>query len=168
MATLAQISASVGRHIFLQNVARGLAGDTGSPRSHRLVKELAIPPLRIVAGEVKRQLSRTAHCFAKTVCRHEQALTVLGAGIMKSHLLGVGAIVRKLVLSRTLRLHRLKPSYSGLDLLRRQAVNVEVQAHCQPHQRREMRAAPVLWAPRSCADAAPAEARRSVRRPGPT
>src|SRR6516164_355575 len=78
MATLAQISASVGRHIFLQNVARGLAGDTGSPRSHRLVKALAIPPLRIIAGEVKRQLSRTAHCFAKTVCTHEQALTVLG------------------------------------------------------------------------------------------
>src|SRR5262244_3554580 len=83
-------------------------------------------------------------------------------------LLGVGAIVRKLVLSRTLRLHRLKPSYEGLDLLRRQAVNVEVQAHCQPHQRRAMRAAPVLCASRSCADAAPAEARRSVRRPGPT
>ena len=45
---------------------------------------------------------------------------------MKSDLLGIGTIVRKLVLGRTLRLHRLKPSYSGLDLLWRQAVNVEV------------------------------------------
>ena len=72
--------------LLLQNVARGLRSDASSPRSHRLVKALAIPPLRIIAGEVKRQLSRTAHCFAKTVCTHEQALTVLGAGIMKSHL----------------------------------------------------------------------------------
>ena len=53
---------------------------------------------------------------------------------MKSDLLGIWTIVRKPVLGRTLRLHRLKASYGGLDLLRRQAVNVEVQAHCQPHQ----------------------------------
>ena len=116
--------------LLLQNVARGLAGDTGSPRSHRLVKALAIPPLRIIAGEVKRQLSCAARGFAKTVCTHEQALTVLGAGFMKGGLLGIWAIVRKPVLGRTLRLHRLKSSYGGLDLLRRQAVNVEVQAHC--------------------------------------
>ena len=95
--------------LLLQNVARGLAGDTGSPRSHRLVKALAIPPLRIIAGEVKRQLSCAARGFAKTVCTHEQALTVLGAGFMKGGLLGIWAIVRKLVLGRTLRLHRLKP-----------------------------------------------------------
>src|SRR5262249_61787638 len=149
-------------------VARGLAGDTGSSGWHRLVKPLAIPPLRIIASEVKGQLSRTAHCFAETVCTHEQALAVLGASFMKSGLLGIWAIMGELVLGRTLRLHRLKSSYGGLDLLRRQAVNVEVQAHCQPHQRRAMRAAPVLCAPRSCADAAPGEARRSVRRLGPT
>src|SRR5262245_60284764 len=154
--------------LLLQDVACRLCGDAGGPRSHRLVKALAIPPLRIIAGEVKRQLSRTAHRFAETVCTHEQALAVLGAGFMKSGLLGIWAIVRELVLGRTLRLHRLKPSYGGLDLPRRQAVNVEVQAHCQPHQRRAMRAAPVLCAPRSCADAAPAKARRSVRRPGLT
>src|SRR6516165_1417952 len=153
---------------LLQNVARGLAGDTGSPRSHRLIEPFAVPPFRVIPGQVKRQLGCAARGFAKTVCTHEQAFTVLAAGFMKSGLLGVGAIVRKLVLGRTLRLHRLKSSYGGLDLLRRQAVNVEVQAHCQPHQRRAMRAAPVLCAPRSCADAAPAEARRSVRRPGPT
>jgi hypothetical protein len=45
---------------------------------------------------------------------------------MKSDLLGIWMIVQKLVLGRSLRLHRLKPSYGGLDLLRRQAVNVEV------------------------------------------
>ena len=101
--------------LLLQNVARGLAGDTGSPRSHRLVKALAIPPLRIIAGEVKRQLSCAARGFAKTVCTHEQALTVLGAGFMKGGLLGIWAIVRKPVLGRTLRLHRLKSSYGGLD-----------------------------------------------------
>ena len=55
MATLAQISASVGRHIFLQNVARGLAGDTGSPRSHRLIEPFAVPPFRVIPGQVKRQ-----------------------------------------------------------------------------------------------------------------
>src|SRR6516225_435612 len=154
--------------LLLQNVARGLAGDTGSPRSHRLIEPFAVPPFRVIPGQVKRQLGCAARGFAKTVCTHEQALTVLGAGFMKGGLLGIWAIVRKLVLGRTLRLHRLKPSYGGLDLLRRQAVNVEVQTHCQPHQRRAMRAAPVLCAPRSCADAAPGEARRSVRRPGPT
>jgi hypothetical protein len=63
---------------------------------------------------------------------------------MKSDLLGIWTIVRKLVLGRTLRLHCLKPSYGGLDLLWRQAVNVEVQAHCQPHQRWAMRAASAL------------------------
>jgi hypothetical protein len=46
--------------LLLQDVARRLCGDTSSPRSHRLVKALAIPPLRIIAGEVKCQLSRTA------------------------------------------------------------------------------------------------------------
>jgi hypothetical protein len=65
--------------LLLQDVARRLCGDTSSPRSHRLVKALAIPPLRIIAGEVKCQLSRTAHCFAETVCTHKQALAVLGA-----------------------------------------------------------------------------------------
>src|SRR5262245_18305963 len=154
--------------LLLQNVARRSCGDASSLRSHRLVKALAIPLLRIITAEVKRQLGRTAHSFAETVRTHEQALAVLGAGVMESGLLGIWAIVRKLVLGRTLRLHRLQPSYGGLDLLRRQAVNVEVQAHCQPHQRRAMRAAPVPCAPRSCADAAPGEARRSVRRPGPT
>jgi hypothetical protein len=104
--------------LLLQDVARRLCGDTSSPRSHRLVKALAIPPLRIIAGEVKRQLSPTAHCFAETVCTHEQALAVLGAGFMKSGLLGIWAIVRKLILGRTPRLHRLKSSYGGLDLLR--------------------------------------------------
>src|SRR5262249_57547415 len=92
-----------------------------------------------------------------TVRTHEQALAVLGTGFMKGGLLGIWAIVRKLVLGGTLRLHRLQPSYGGLDLVRRQAVNVEVQAHCQPHQRRAMRAAPVLCAPRSSPAPAPAE-----------
>src|SRR5262249_8376675 len=110
---------------------------------------------------------RTAHCLAETVRTHEQALAVLGTGFMKGGLLGIGAIVRKLVLGRTLRLQRLKPRYGGLGLLPRQAINVEVQAHCQSHQRRAMGAALVLCAPRSCADAAPGEARRSVRCPGP-
>src|SRR6516162_9289288 len=110
--------------LLLQNVARGLAGDTGSPRSHRLVKALAIPPFRVIPGQVKRQLGCAARGFAKTVCTHEQAFTVLGAGFMKGGLLGIWAIVHKLVLGRTLRLHRLKSSYGGLDLLRRQAVNV--------------------------------------------
>src|SRR5262249_60345061 len=102
--------------LLLQDVARRLCGDAGSPRSHRLVKALAIPPFRVIPGQVKRQLGCAARGFAKTVCTHEQAFTVLGAGFMKGGLLGVGAIVRKLVLSRTLRLSRLEPSSSGLDL----------------------------------------------------
>ena len=105
--------------LLLQNVARGLRSDASGPRSHRLVEPFAIPPLRIIADEVKRQLGRAAHGLAETVCTHEQALAVLGAGCMKSGLLGIWAIVRKLVLGRTLRLHRLQPSYGGLDLLRR-------------------------------------------------
>jgi hypothetical protein len=66
---------------------------------------------------VKRQLGRAAHGFAKTVCTHEQALTVLGASFMKSGLFGIRAIVRKLVLGRTLRFQRFKPSYGSLSLL---------------------------------------------------
>jgi hypothetical protein len=47
---------------------------------------------------VKRQLGHTAHCFAKTVCAHEQTFAMPGTGFMKSRLLGIGLIVRKLVL----------------------------------------------------------------------
>ena len=38
----------------------------------------------------------------------------------------------KLILSRTLRLHHLKPSYGIFDLLRRQAVDVEVRLIPKP------------------------------------
>src|SRR5215469_15512377 len=72
------------------------AGDTGSPRSHRLIEPFAVPPFRVIPGEVKRQLGCAARGFAKTVCTHEQAFTVLGAGFMKGGLLGIWAIVRKL------------------------------------------------------------------------
>ena len=44
--------------LLLQNVARGLRSDASGPRSHRLVEPFAIPPLRIIADEVKGQLSR--------------------------------------------------------------------------------------------------------------
>src|SRR5262249_53354766 len=74
--------------LLLQDVARRLCSDASNPRSHRLVEPLAIPPLRIIAGKMKRQLSGTAHRFTETVCTHEQALAVLGAGFMKSGLLG--------------------------------------------------------------------------------
>ena len=62
----------------------------------------------------ERQLGCAARGFAKTVRTHEQALAVLGTGFMKRGLLGIGAIVRKLVLGRTLRLHRLQLSYASL------------------------------------------------------
>ena len=68
---------------------------------------------------MKGQLSRTAHCLAETVCTHEQALAVLGAGFMKCPLLQVRNVMRKFVLGRTLRLQRLKPSYGGLGSLQR-------------------------------------------------
>jgi hypothetical protein len=57
---------------------------------------------------MKRQFGRAARGFAETVCTHEQALAVLGAGFMKSGLLGIWAIVRKLVLGGTLCLDALK------------------------------------------------------------
>jgi hypothetical protein len=66
---------------------------------------------------VKRQLGCAAHGFAKTVRTHEQALAVLGAGFMKSGLFRICAIVRKLVLGRTLRFQRFKPSCGGPGLL---------------------------------------------------
>jgi hypothetical protein len=42
---------------------------------------------------------------------------MLGAGFMKSGLFGIWAIVRKLVLGRTLRLQRFEPSCGGPGLL---------------------------------------------------
>src|SRR5262249_3800300 len=102
------------------------------------------------------QLGCAARGFAETVCTHEQALTMRRARVVECPLLGVWAIVCKLVLGRALRLHRFKPSYGGLGLLRRQAVNVNAEAHCKSRQRRAMQAKQrALCAPRSCADAAP-------------
>jgi hypothetical protein len=87
--------------LLLQNVTRRLRGDAGSPRPHRLVEALAIPPFRIVAGEMKCQLGRTAHRLAEAVRTHEQPLAVQGTGFVKSRLLGIGAIVHKLALGET-------------------------------------------------------------------
>jgi hypothetical protein len=53
------------------------------------------------------------------ICGDKKPLATPRAGFMKGGLLGIWAIVCKLVLGRTLRLYRLKPSYEGLDLLRR-------------------------------------------------
>jgi hypothetical protein len=60
---------------------------------------------------------RCGRALPHLVRTHEQTLTILGARCEKFELLGKRAEVRKLVLGRTLRLHRLKPSYGGLGLL---------------------------------------------------
>ena len=152
----------------LHRIACRLVCGAGTPANRWLVEAPTLPPVGIAASCVHGAFHRARKRLPALICGDKKPLATPHARCMKSDLLGIWTIVRKLVLGRTLRLHRLKPRYGGLDLLRRQAVNVEVQAHCQPHQRRAMRAAPVLCAPRSCADAAPGEARRSVRRPGPT
>ena len=140
----------------------------GTPANRWLVEPPTLPPVGIAASCMHGAFHRACKRLPALICGDKEPLATPHARCMKRDLLGIRTIVRKLVLGRTLRLHRLKPSYGGLDLVRRQAVNVEVQAHCQPHQSRAMQAAPVLCEPQSCADAAPAEARRSVRRPGRT
>src|SRR4030095_2416254 len=122
----------------------------GAPANRWLV-EAPTFPVGIASSCVHGAFHRARKGLPALICGDKKPLATPRARCMKSGLLGIWAIVRKLVLGRTLRLHRLKPSCEGLDLLRRQAVNVEFQAHYQPRQRRAMRAAPVLCAPRSCA-----------------
>jgi hypothetical protein len=95
--------------------------------------EAPFPTVGIAASCVHGALHRARKRLPALIYGDKKPLATPRARCMKSDLLGIWTIVCKLIFGRTLRLHHLKPSYGSFDLLRRQAVNVEVQAHCQPH-----------------------------------
>jgi hypothetical protein len=73
------------RQLFLHDIARGAVGGAARPGVDGLGEALALPPIRVLAGQVAGHLVSAGLGFAGAVPGHEETLAESGASLEKLH-----------------------------------------------------------------------------------